>query len=95
MIVDRRRRCMSCEAQTFARGNGKCSLCIGSGVNVSITSSEPKCPKCGGTGVCPECHGTGILERTAIPASFGDWYIEEAEKNYKALGIDPEEDGSH
>lgn len=45
--------CVACQ------GNGKCATCDGTGINVHINESEPKCKSCAGTGVCSECQGTG------------------------------------
>jgi hypothetical protein len=53
MPLQSRERCVDC------RGNGKCSMCKGTGVNIHLNEAEPKCQKCSGTGVCPTCQGTG------------------------------------
>jgi DnaJ-class molecular chaperone len=41
-------------------GNGRCSKCHGSGINLRLTSNDPKCPACDGTGVCRTCDGSGL-----------------------------------
>ncbi len=40
-------------------GTGQCAACTGTGVNLNLGSSEPKCPKCHGSGNCPDCGGSG------------------------------------
>jgi hypothetical protein len=48
-------RCRDCDWH----GNGKCSKCYGTGINLKLNSGEAKCGNCGGTGSCPNCGGTG------------------------------------
>jgi len=55
-------RCQECSGG-FLRGDGKCSSCFGSGTNVSLVSTEPKCLKCKGTGICQHCEGRGFIVR--------------------------------
>lgn len=48
-------------------GDGKCSVCQGSGKNPSVldemvegfTGAETNCYNCKTSGVCPTCHGSG------------------------------------
>jgi DnaJ-class molecular chaperone len=56
--------CLNCDEHTFL-GNGRCSHCHGSGVNLRLTSDEPKCPACGGTGICATCGGEGVFNEEA------------------------------
>jgi hypothetical protein len=63
-LTRRRYSCLSCQ------GDGKCSECIGSGVNTHFNEDEPKCRSCGGTGMCPECGGSG--SRYQSPAAIQD-----------------------
>jgi hypothetical protein len=53
-------KCPDCD-EGFLKGNGKCSQCFGTGVNVSLVSENPKCDRCGGTGTCSRCGGTGVV----------------------------------
>jgi hypothetical protein len=55
----RRARCPDCDTG-FLQGDGKCSTCHGSGVNVHLNSDEPNCEKCNGTGICQACGGSGV-----------------------------------
>ncbi len=41
------------------RGTGNCPQCFASGVNLSLSASNPNCPACGGRGGCRTCEGTG------------------------------------
>jgi DnaJ-class molecular chaperone len=52
-------RCPDCDGGVLA-GNGKCSRCHGSGVNLNLASAAPQCGFCKGTGACPTCEGTGV-----------------------------------
>lgn len=61
-------RCPDCDEGSF-RGNGRCSKCHGSGVNLRLTSEEPKCPACDGTGVCATCQGEGVYPSVPPDAS--------------------------
>lgn len=59
-------RCPQC-AGGFLKANGKCGKCNGTGINTQISSDEPKCPACGGTGVCSNCGGSGRVEWNSYP----------------------------
>lgn len=58
-MQERSRRCPDCAGGAFV-GNGKCSRCDGTGINVNVASSAPGCPSCRGTGVCATCGGEGV-----------------------------------
>ena len=45
--------CIACH------GTGKCADCDGTGINLHLNESEPKCERCTGTGTCSDCQGTG------------------------------------
>ena len=53
MLYRRRIRCTECG------GSGRCSGCQGSGVNCSLSDSEPQCRACHGSSFCPACNGSG------------------------------------
>ena len=55
----KRVRCSDCDGGFF-HGNGKCSHCHGSGVNLNLASDLPRCVYCDGTGECATCKGTGL-----------------------------------
>ena len=59
-MYGKRGPCPDCDAHPFM-GNGRCSRCQGSGVNLRLTSDEPKCPACNGTGICATCQGEGVI----------------------------------
>jgi hypothetical protein len=47
---------------TECGGDGKCSVCGGTGVDVGVAvlaGYEGDCGRCGGTGACPACGGPG------------------------------------
>jgi DnaJ-class molecular chaperone len=58
-------RCLDCDEGAFT-GNGRCSKCHGSGVNLNLSSDEPKCLFCNGTGVCANCGGSGTYPPDAM-----------------------------
>jgi len=47
------------DACVDCRGDGKCSECNGTGINVHLNHDEAKCRHCSGTGICPKCGGSG------------------------------------
>jgi len=51
-------RCPDCDEGAL-HGNGRCSRCHGTGINVNLASDAPKCPACDGTGICSTCGGSG------------------------------------
>ncbi len=53
VLTAKRNSCVYC------LGDGKCSECNGTGVNMHLNDDEPKCRSCGGTGICPNCGGSG------------------------------------
>lgn len=58
--------CNECggRGEYLTKGDGKCSACNGTGINVGaavLGGYEGDCEKCGGTGICPTCHGSGII----------------------------------
>jgi DnaJ-class molecular chaperone len=57
------RGCPDCNGWIWflLRRDGKCKMCCGSGINVHVSSTEPKCDNCKGTGICPTCGGTGTI----------------------------------
>ena len=72
-------RCPECEGSDWfnVHGNGKCSKCLGTGVEgggwkkaildvadpFNLDSHDPdKCSRCNGSGECPRCDGTGDVE---------------------------------
>jgi hypothetical protein len=67
-------KCLQCDAGAFI-GDGRCSKCHGSGVNLNLASDVPKCPACNGTGVCANCGGSGLYPpeemRSGIHTLFG------------------------
>jgi DnaJ-class molecular chaperone len=67
-------KCLACDGGTFA-GDGRCSKCHGSGVNLNLASDVPGCLFCNGTGVCANCGGSGLYPpdemRSDIHTLFG------------------------
>jgi hypothetical protein len=51
-------RCQDCDGGII-HGDGRCSHCHGSAVNLNLASDVPQCLFCKGTGVCTTCQGTG------------------------------------
>lgn len=62
-------RCADCDGGVLI-GDGRCSRCHGSGVNLNLASSISKCLSCDGTGVCRNCDGTGLYP------PYPDWPAE-------------------
>jgi hypothetical protein len=58
-VYEKQRRCLDCDGGMFT-GDGRCSRCHGSGVNLNLASDVPKCLSCGGSGVCQTCAGSGM-----------------------------------
>jgi DnaJ-class molecular chaperone len=59
--------CTECDfpSDGLTSGNGKCNLCSGTGIDISVAvlaGLEGDCERCGGTGVCPVCNGRGEVE---------------------------------
>lgn len=59
MTGGKQTRCPDCDGGTFT-GDGRCSRCYGTGVNLNLVSADGKCPPCRGTGVCATCGGSGL-----------------------------------
>jgi len=56
----RSNRCPDCDGGLLSLGgDGKCSMCHGTGKNVHLNSDQAECEKCGGSGLCKTCGGTG------------------------------------
>ena len=60
-----REPCTECgdASNRLAKGDGKCTRCNGSGVEVGVAvlaGYESECERCNGTGVCFACNGTGL-----------------------------------
>lgn len=56
--------CSECDSpdDRLTKGNGKCNLCGGTGIDIGVAvmaGYEGDCERCGGTGICPACDGTG------------------------------------
>ena len=65
-----RLKCPDCaEGIPLVGGNGKCSQCFGSGINLRLNSPDRQCEKCQGTGTCPTCQGSGVVRKV----SFTEW----------------------
>jgi DnaJ-class molecular chaperone len=64
-------------------GNGRCTKCSGTGVNVHLNSPKPECGDCGGNGVCPVCNGTGTRPREDDPLLA--WIAESISRAYATL----------
>ncbi len=58
-MMEKQSICLDCDARIL-RGNGHCSHCHGSGVNLNLASDAPQCLFCKGTGMCASCDGTGL-----------------------------------
>jgi len=70
--------CPDCDSGKMFRdppeGNGRCSVCHGTGFTAFIDSLEIEflnggplsCEECYGTGMCPTCSGSGVLEEQEI-----------------------------
>jgi hypothetical protein len=67
-MYDKPRRCLDCDGGIFT-GDGRCSHCHGSGVNLNLASDIPKCLSCDGSGVCKTCGGTGMAPDEQGPGS--------------------------
>jgi DnaJ-class molecular chaperone len=69
-------RCPDCDGGAFT-GNGRCSHCHGSGVNLNLASEVPQCLFCKGSGVCATCDGAGMyplddpFDQNTIQTLFG------------------------
>ncbi len=62
------KKCEDCEGGIpLIRGNGKCSQCYGSGVNVRLNTPDGQCENCKGTGGCPTCGGAGFVRKATLP----------------------------
>jgi hypothetical protein len=59
MLTGKQTRCPDCDDGVF-EGNGRCSRCHGSGINLNLASDAPKCLYCDGSGVCATCDGSGL-----------------------------------
>ncbi len=71
-------QCPDCDSVKMSsdprEGNGKCSVCHGSGfgdVDTAIIeffdgAESPACAKCYGSGQCQTCGGTGVIEKPTI-----------------------------
>lgn len=67
--------CPECNARSIlSGGDGRCSLCHGTGTNLHLPDPTPKCRGCQGTGVCRGCGGKGLVlrERPLIGTLEGD-----------------------
>lgn len=58
-------KCSDCDAEGFTNdtGNGKCSACHGTGMDLDpMERGGPgSCETCGGSGKCQTCRGEGVV----------------------------------
>ena len=65
MTEKKNRRCPECNhIFPLVTSPGNCPRCDGSGTNLSLSSPDPNCRNCGGSGRCPTCEGCGEVART-------------------------------